>query len=64
MSRPWIVYGAYRPHGELEYVGHTINLRAREWRNVKDYPTWKAAILAFPEGFTGARAFKLWGKRT
>ena len=33
------------------------------WRNVMDYPTWGAAVNALPEGFTGARAYKLWGSR-
>lgn len=33
------------------------------WRNVKDYPTWPDAAAAMPEGFTTARAYKLWGKR-
>ncbi len=33
------------------------------WRNVKDYPTWADAAKAMPEGFTPARAFKLWQGR-
>jgi hypothetical protein len=33
------------------------------WRNVMDYPSWGSAVAAFPDGFTGARAYKLWGKR-
>jgi len=33
------------------------------WRNVMDYPTWGAAVNALPDGFTGARAYKLWGSR-
>jgi hypothetical protein len=34
------------------------------WRNVKDYPTWEAALAAMPEGFTTARAYKLWQGRS
>jgi hypothetical protein len=33
------------------------------WRNVKDYPTWGDVAKALPEGFTTARAYKLFGKR-
>lgn len=33
------------------------------WRNVKDYPTWADAAKAMPEGFTPARAFRLWKGR-
>ncbi len=37
------------------------------WRNVKDYPTWEAVQAAYDaeiDGFTTARAFKLWRGRT
>lgn len=37
------------------------------WRNVKDFPTWEDAQKAFDaevDGFTTARAFKLWRGRT
>lgn len=36
------------------------------WRNTKDYPDWEAAQAAFDaevDGFTTARAFKLWQGR-
>lgn len=33
------------------------------WRNLRDYPTWLDAEKAFPEGFTAARAFKMWRGR-
>ena len=33
------------------------------WRNTKDYPTWGDAAAVLPEGFTTARAHKLWGPR-
>jgi hypothetical protein len=33
------------------------------WRDTKDYPTWDDAKSFLPEGFTAARAYKLWGKR-
>lgn len=33
------------------------------WRNMKDYPTWGDVAKALPEGFTTARAYKLFGKR-
>lgn len=37
------------------------------WRNIKDYPSWEAAQAAFDkdvDGFTTARAFRLWKGRT
>lgn len=33
------------------------------WRNVKKLPTWKDVEAALPEGFTVARAYKMWGSR-
>jgi hypothetical protein len=33
------------------------------WRNVKEFPRWEDAEAALPEGFTPARAYKLFGKR-
>jgi hypothetical protein len=29
-ARPWIIYGVYSSGSQLEYIGHTINLVARE----------------------------------
>jgi hypothetical protein len=33
------------------------------WSNVKKFPTWGDVEKALPEGFTTARAYKLFGKR-
>jgi hypothetical protein len=54
--------------GRPAYVPSKAELAAAKaiWRNVKDYPDWKAAQAGFDAdvpGFSTARAFKLWRGR-
>lgn len=35
----------------------------RVWRDVVKYPTWGFAQMHLPDGFTAARALRLWGPR-
>jgi hypothetical protein len=47
----------------LNFTAEQLREAKSIWRNVKEYPTWEAALAAMPEGFTTARAFKLWKGR-
>jgi hypothetical protein len=48
----------------LTFTAEQLREAKAVWRNVKDYPTWEAALAAMPEGFTTARAYKLWQGRS
>jgi hypothetical protein len=46
-----------------DFTSQEVKNAKAAWRNVKDYPTWEDVAKALPEGFTTARAYKLFGKR-
>lgn len=54
---------AKRGRKETEFTPDELREAKAVWRNVKDYPTWEDAAAAMPEGFTTARAFRLWKGR-
>lgn len=55
----------YRSPGRRRREWTADEMRKAEsvWRNVKKYPTWAFAAEHMPEGFTAARAHRLWGPR-
>lgn len=54
---------ARRGRKVLHFTAEQMRDAKAVWRNVKDYPTWADAAKALPEGFTPARAFRLWKGR-